>query len=61
MATTKINLNGLSEIDFTNGIASASNVGDVTTITLATAGLISAIDCMNPTSYRGGIDCGSLA
>lgn len=32
--TTKINLNGLSEIDFTNGIDSASTTNDVTTITL---------------------------
>lgn len=33
--STIINLNGISELLFTNGIASASNSGDVTTITLS--------------------------
>lgn len=32
--TTKINLNGISELDFTNGIDSASTTNDVTTLTL---------------------------
>lgn len=41
MATTKININGISEIDFTNGIASVSNTDDVTTITLAALGVTS--------------------
>jgi hypothetical protein len=41
--------------------------GDVLFVTSATTaawgplGMISAIDCMNPASYRGGIDCGSLS
>ena len=51
MATTKINLNGLSEIDFTNGIASASNVDDVTTITLSALG-VTSVGLTAPTEFN---------
>lgn len=51
MATTKINLNGISELDFTNGIASASNVDDVTTITLAALG-VTSVGLTAPTEFN---------
>jgi hypothetical protein len=51
MATTKININGISELDFTNGIASVSNTNDVTTITLAALG-VTSVAFTAPTEFN---------